>query len=121
MPAKLANITFDCGDALRLARFRAEVLGRAIDDGGDSGFASIGGSDAQRTEAAWNFEKVPESKVAKNRMHLDVVDPDPKAVERFVALGATIEAERELGNHHWTVMRDPEGNEFCVAAKTFGS
>jgi hypothetical protein len=120
MPAKLANITFDCNDALRLGSFWADALGRQLDPGSDSGFASIGSSDPARAEAAWFFEKVPESKVAKNRQHLDLVDADPKAVELLVALGATIVAEHEMANHRWTVMQDPEGNEFCVAKKTFG-
>jgi hypothetical protein len=121
LKARLANITFDCGDALRLGTFWAEVLGRPLDHGGDSGFASIGAGDPQRTEAAWLFEKVPESKIVKNRMHLDFVDAEPEAVERLVALGATVIAERELGAHQWTVLQDPEGNEFCVAKRTFGS
>ncbi len=121
MPARLANITFDCNDALLLAKFWADVLGRQVDQGSDSGFASIGGSDPERSDAAWNFEKVPESKIAKNRLHLDVVDADPNVIDRLVSLGATIVAEHELGGHQWIVMQDPEGNEFCVAEKTFGS
>jgi hypothetical protein len=121
MPATLANVTFDCAHALRLASFWAEVLGRELDHGGDEGFASIGRSDPQRTQAAWFFEKVPETKVAKNRVHLDLVDSDPHVVERLVSLGATMVEEHELGNHRWTVMRDPEGNEFCVAGRSFAS
>jgi Glyoxalase-like domain len=120
MPARPVNITFDCEDPLRLGGFWAEVLGRPLDDGSDAGFASIGGNDPQRIEAAWNFERVPETKAAKNRVHLDLVDPDPLAVDRIAGLGATIVAEHELSNHRWTVMQDPEGNEFCIAAKTFG-
>lgn len=53
-------------------------------------FASLGGDDPERTEPAWYLEKVPELKVAKNRMHLDLVDPDPSAVDRLVALGASV-------------------------------
>jgi predicted enzyme related to lactoylglutathione lyase len=121
MPARLANITFDCADALLLGTFWAEVLGRPLDPGSDSGFTSFGSGDPSRREAAWLFEKVPESKVAKNRQHLDLVDGDADAVERLVALGATVMAEREIGNHGWTVMQDPEGNEFCISKETYGS
>jgi hypothetical protein len=121
MSARVGNITFDCSDALALGTFWAEVLGRQLDHGGDAGFTSIGGGDSERIEAAWFFEKVPESKTAKNRLHLDLLDPDPTAVERFVALGATFVAEHEIGGHRWTVMQDPEGNEFCVAVKSFTS
>ena len=64
------------------------------------------------------FLKVPEGKTAKNRMHLDVVAADPAAhIEALVAAGATkIEDHEEFGTS-WTVMNDPEGNEFCVAGE----
>jgi hypothetical protein len=79
------------------------------------------GDDPERTEPAWYFEKVPERKVAKNRMHLDLVDPGPSAVDRLVALGASVVGEHQIGGrcHRWTVMPGPEGNEFCTAAKSF--
>ncbi len=120
MPVRLGNLTFDCDDALVVARFWAEALGRRVDDGSDAGFASIGGADTERTEPAWYFEHVEESKTAKNRLHLDLLDPDPEAVARLVSLGATVVATHELQGHEWTVLQDPEGNEFCVAARAFG-
>jgi len=53
-------------------------------------------------------------------MHVDLVDPDPSAVERLVNLGASKVVNTKSGGlHRWTVMQDPEGNEFCVAAKSF--
>ena len=119
MSARVGNITFDCADVLRVAGFWSEALGRPLDPGGSPGFASIGGADPERAEPAWYFEKVPESKVAKNRMHLDLFDAEPSAVERLVALGASVVGEHDLGSHHWTVMQDPEGNEFCVAASPY--
>ena len=119
MPAKIGNITFDCSDALRLATFWAAVLGRQLDAGGDEGFATIGRSDPERMAAAWFFEKVPESKVAKNRLHLDLVDPEPMAVARLSDLGAAIVAEHEFGTQRWTVLLDPEGNEFCIAGSSY--
>ena len=63
------------------------------------------------------FQRVPEGKVAKNRVHLDVhVEPDQKAaeVERLVALGAQlIDTHNDRGPLTY-VLRDPEGNEFCL-------
>jgi hypothetical protein len=63
------------------------------------------------------FERVPEGKATKNRVHLDLT-PDTtreQEVARLVSLGAT-----EVGDHRrpdgsgWIVLADPEGNEFCV-------
>lgn len=68
------------------------------------------------------FLKVPEHKTAKNRVHLDVHVPDRAShVSQLVAAGAT---ERETLSEfgvEWTVMEDPEGNEFCVAAQPLES
>lgn len=118
---RVGNITFDCDAALKVAQFWAAALDRPLDPGGGEHYASIGGGDADRLEPAWYFEKVPERKTAKNRMHLDFVDPDPSAVERLVSLGASIVAEHELegSGHSWTVLQDPEGNEFCIANRSY--
>jgi predicted enzyme related to lactoylglutathione lyase len=121
MAARIGNIAFDCDDVLKVAAFWSAVLGRPLDKGRSEVFASIGGADGQRREPAWYFEKVPEPKRAKNRVHLDLVDPDPSAVDKLVELGATVIGEHAVpgGSHRWTVMQDPEGNEFDIAAKSF--
>jgi predicted enzyme related to lactoylglutathione lyase len=120
MPARVGNISFDCDDVLKIAAFWSSVLGHPVDQGSSQVFASIGGADAARQEPAWYFHLVPESKQAKNRVHVDLVNPDPAAVDELVRLGATVvEIHTELPGHPWTVLQDPEGNEFCVAAKSF--
>lgn len=121
MAARLGNVTFDCQDVLKVAAFWSAVLGRPLDDGSSEWFASIGGADGERRDPAWYFSKVPESKQAKNRVHVDLVDPDPAAVSELVRLGATVTGEQQLqgGSHRWTVLQDPEGNEFCIAARSF--
>ncbi len=62
------------------------------------------------------FQKVPEPKAVKNRVHLDLRGDSMHAeVLRLRDLGATVIAERSLGESmRWTVMADPEDNEFCV-------
>ncbi|MCC9704322.1 hypothetical protein E4N62_02980 [Streptomyces sp. MNU76] len=64
-------------------------------------------------------EQVPEPKTAKNRLHIDVhAGPDglEALATRLETLGATRVEEFDRGPAgHWWVMRDPEGNEFCVA------
>jgi Glyoxalase-like domain len=121
MALKLGNIAFDCDDVLKVATFWSTVLERPLDRGSNEFFASIGGADGDRVQPAWYFAKVPEPKQAKNRVHLDLTTPDPSAVEELVGLGASVVGEHEVpgGSHRWTVMRDPEGNEFCIAAKSF--
>jgi hypothetical protein len=63
------------------------------------------------------FQKVPESKSAKNRLHLDV-NVGPEAMhgraQDLVELGARIVAELDEPGGHWITMLDPEGNEFCL-------
>jgi hypothetical protein len=121
MNAKLGNITFDCNDVLLVATFWSALLGRPLDAGSTEHFASIGGADGDRAQPAWYFSQVPEPKRTKNRVHLDLTAPEPSAVDDLVALGATVVAEHQLpgGDHHWTVLQDPEGNEFCLAADSF--
>ncbi len=74
------------------------------------------------------LQRVPEGKTAKNRVHLDVglpgagprgTGPDRAAVraraDELTGLGArTVEEFDEPGSGFWIVMRDPEGNEFCL-------
>jgi hypothetical protein len=117
----IGNITIDCDDVLRVAQFWSAALERPLDDGASEWFASIGTKDADRTQVAWLFPKVEEAKSAKNRMHVDVYDASPDAEARLVALGATVVEKHHLdwANHGWTVMQDPEGNEFCLAAKPY--
>lgn len=120
MGARIANVAFDCTDALRTATFWSSVLDRPVDAGGNAGFATIGGTDPARTEPAWYFNQVPEQKRAKNRVHVDLTDGDyPSAVDRLVGLGASVVARHRAGSHRWTTMRDPEGNEFCIAARPY--
>jgi hypothetical protein len=121
MDCRLGNITFDCGDVLKAGAFWSAILGRPLDSGGSPIFASIGGGDPERQQPAWYFSKVPESKQSKNRMHVDLVNPNPATVEELMELGATVVDSREVpgGSHGWTVMQDPEGNEFCITNKSF--
>jgi hypothetical protein len=124
MIVKLAAVTVDCADALVVATFWSAALGRPIDPKPDRGFASIGmpghrdrvGWSVTGDDVTWLFAAVPEAKIAKNRMHVDLAAPDLAAeIARLVDLGATVVAEMSEFGYSWTVMQDPEGNEFCVA------
>jgi hypothetical protein len=102
--------TFDCSDALVVARFWAAALGGEVDEEStsDKAFMEAPGWGGP---SMW-FNRVPEPKTAKNRLHFDLRPPDTMwaEVERLERLGATTLHDRE----HLVTMQDPEGNEFCV-------
>jgi hypothetical protein len=122
MGVRVGNITIDCNDVMTVAEFWSAAMERPLDEGASEWYATIGGSDLDRVQPAWYFSRVPEGKTSKNRMHVDVFDPSPDIVDRLVSLGAVVVEEHELSwaNHRWTVMQDPEGNEFCVGTEPFG-
>jgi len=106
----VSGVTIDCVEPEKLAAWWAEALGWHLD--GSRCRAPSGG--LQRLE----FMAVPEAKRVKNRVHIDFgADDVEAAVDRLVAMGATIAWEEdfptELGYRN-LVLRDPEGNEFCV-------
>jgi predicted enzyme related to lactoylglutathione lyase len=64
------------------------------------------------------LQTVEEPTEGPRRLHLDTsVDDIEAARERIIELGGSHLADREMGGFHWTVMADPEGNEFCIAPR----
>jgi glyoxalase superfamily protein len=64
------------------------------------------------------FQRVPEPKTVKNRVHLDVrVGPEKREAEvaRLTGRGATVLHRGQQGPHSWVTMADPEGNELCLS------
>jgi hypothetical protein len=110
MALDLANITFDCADARVVGDFWSAALGRPVGDLHTREATILPG------QPTYLFLRVPEGKVAKNRMHIDLVAGDRRAeVARLVDLGATELHDKDEWGISWTVLTDPEGNEFCVA------
>ena len=116
MTMRIADITFDAGDARALATFWADLMGWHVfhDDDPEVLVAPHFPYDG----TGLLFIPVPEGKTAKNRVHLDL-SPEgatrDETVDRAVDLGARVLADhRDDKGGGWVVMADPEGNEFCV-------
>lgn len=134
------QITFDAADPHALAEFWAELLGYDVEDNsafvdqlvaegrmpasgritrnGRSEFVDAAAArDPRGEEPRLYFQKVPEPKTAKNRVHLDVRTPDDRKeaeVARLEALGASVLWTTDDRGPRTYTMRDPEGNEFCL-------
>jgi hypothetical protein len=107
------TLMFDTQDPIRVASFWAEALGFELDPDSDRMTAYI--ADPSKLTPGAFFQHVPERKVVKNRVHLDLrpVGTMAEEVERLRGLGASELRYVEEG-FGWTVMADPEGAEFCV-------
>ncbi|MGE5287397.1 MAG: VOC family protein [Micromonosporaceae bacterium] len=112
MPSRFYHLVIDAHDPRRLARFWAAVLDQRILYESDD--EVIVGADDQSYPGLC-FLPVPDDKVVKNRLHIDL-DPDDKdaEVERILQLGARHADVGQGKDVTWTVLADPEGNEFCV-------
>lgn len=115
MRAKVANVVIDANDPVRVAAFWAEALGYVEEPPEEEGWVFV--ADPAGEGPSLYFAPVPERKVVKNRLHLDLVSDLPMAeqVARLQGLGAAFVVERGHETWRWTIMEDPEGNEFCVA------
>ena len=122
MTLRIRLITFDCADPYLLAGFWSQVTGYQEDpENSNHPEDPEGALLAPDGSATLLFIKVPEGKVVKNRVHLDLAPPDSapetrdREVERVLALGATlVEDHRRPDRTGWVTLADPEGNEFCI-------
>jgi predicted enzyme related to lactoylglutathione lyase len=105
----IAALAVDCADPPALAAWWGRLLGGTVEVDADGGATlhTPGG-------LAIDFARVPESKTVKNRLHLDLRSNDlAAATAQALALGAT-RADDVYDGGRWQVLRDPEGNEFCL-------
>ena len=138
------QVVMDCSDPGRLSEFWAGALGYVLQPPPD-GYASwdellaeMGVPEDERNDASAvvdpegvgprvYFQRVPEPKAGKNRVHLDLNVGGGRAaaederrrrvddrVRELIGAGATVVRDAEERGERWVVMQDPEGNEFCV-------
>jgi predicted enzyme related to lactoylglutathione lyase len=114
MPVRLHHVVIDADDLPRLARFWTQALGWTILSERDREIV-IGPDD--NAPVGICFMPVSDAKTVKNRVHLDLTtsaaDRDQE-IDRLLALGARHADIGQTGAESWTVLADPEGNEFCV-------
>ncbi|MBF9128380.1 VOC family protein [Plantactinospora sp. S1510] len=118
MSSTIYNISFDCADPYELSGFWAEALDRSRHPEDQPGADETVLLPADGVGPQVYFQRVPEGRSAKNRLHI-CLQPTDRArdaeVERLLGLGATHVADhREPDGTGWAVLADPEGNEFCV-------
>jgi predicted enzyme related to lactoylglutathione lyase len=114
MAITLVAISVDANDIGRLAQFWAEVLDHPVNPGATDTFAAI----ATRDGIPLLFHQVPERKVVKNRVHLDLATTEYDAeTDRLIGLGAVQLNDIEQGDSRWRTFADPEGNEFDLVAR----
>jgi predicted enzyme related to lactoylglutathione lyase len=116
----LLSVIMDCRDPRRQAEWWAQVLAYRVSKRNPDEFQV---SDPAGAGGSLYFMKVPEPKVGKNRLHLDLVTQGSMEAEvaRLAEAGAqVVEVRQDPASFDnpdtWTVMRDPEGNEFCVTS-----
>ncbi len=114
----IRSITVDCTDPYRQALFWSEVTGWQEDPDDPNHPDDPEGRIVSGHGISLLFIPVPEGKMVKNRVHLDLMPTQRSRdaeVTRLLAIGATLVADhREPDGTGWVVLSDPEGNEFCV-------
>jgi predicted enzyme related to lactoylglutathione lyase len=112
--ARVGAIMIDCHDPDALIEFWSQIVGI---EAAQTYPSYIFGTKLPGNHIRLAFQRVPEDKTIKNRLHLDLNHPDPGAlIAKVVDLGGTRLADHEAAGSHWTVLADPEGNEFCVTS-----
>ncbi|MGC0420994.1 hypothetical protein ABIA38_006527 [Embleya sp. AB8] len=119
MATRLVQIAMNARDDSALGRFWAEALGWSIssEEPGVTNLEPEGITYPDPIAVCIDIVAVPEPKTVKNRVHIDLATTSAAhqsdLVARLENLGAT-RADVGQGNVPWTVLADPEGNEFCV-------
>jgi predicted enzyme related to lactoylglutathione lyase len=125
----IGNVTFSCAEPRELGQFWAEALGWPQEEVDESFLQTLrdGGMDERELDGFYVtrnpdgsrprflFQRREKSRPEFYPIHLDLRAEDREAaITRLVAAGATVDETKSSGPHTWTVMRDPDGNPFCV-------
>lgn len=118
MYSSIFNVTFDCNDVRVVSEFWSAVTGYSLEEVSSPGNVYWVASPPRGGLPRMVFVTVPERKVVKNRVHVDLMPVEgnqDQEVNRLLGIGATVvDDRRKLRPGGWVVLADPEGNEFCV-------
>jgi predicted enzyme related to lactoylglutathione lyase len=109
------DLVLDCAEPQQLEGFWRDALGYRVYFSADSLVILVPDDDTNASPLV--LQQVPEAKVGKNRMHVDLVTDDIEGeVDRVVGLGARRlhDGIRSFGETQWVTLADPAGNELCV-------
>ena len=110
---RIGNVAIDCNDLDAMKAFWMQMTDYK-ELAGDEPFCFLGDPE----HMGWTklfLQKVPEPRVGKNRLHIDLyVEDRETAAAEVEAVGGRRVGEHENGPVRWVVMADPEGNEFCL-------
>lgn len=121
MQVRAIGTTLDANDPDLIADFWQKVIGFKTRSGDGQPYYTLSDSEVGRPLNHLTIQRVPEAKMAKHRLHLDLfVADDTEAIAELEALGATVITPADGPGHQGmtaTVMADPEGGEFCVVCR----
>jgi predicted enzyme related to lactoylglutathione lyase len=126
----IGNVTFSCAEPIAVGRFWAEALGWPEEEIDESFLEQLRGAGVDERELTgfyvtrppgggrprFLFQRREKSRPESHPIHLDFLTEDREAeIERLTRMGAAVKETKSAGGHTWTVMRDPEGNPFCIS------
>ena len=116
MKLDIGGITIDSTEPRQLAEFWTRALDLEVVFDADGWHVQLRSRDGGK-QAYLGLQKVSEKRAGTNRVHLDLATDDREGeIKRLESLGATIGETHEMPSLTWTVLQDPEGNEFCVGS-----
>jgi hypothetical protein len=109
----VGSVVIDCNDLPAMLAFWQQALRYVLRDPPEEDFAIL--RDPQRGHVNISVQVVPERRVGKNRLHLDLyTDNQEGEVRRLLELGATLHPRTHEPGEDFVLLEDPEGNVFCV-------
>ena len=113
---RVGSVVIDCNDLDRMMSFWREALHYVPRDEPEEDWVVL--RDPAGRGVNVSLQVVPEPRVGKNRLHLDLYTGDRDGeVQRLLGIGATIHARSPEPGEDFVVLEDPEGNLFCVIQK----